>query len=51
MLGPILLSLHNLRFYQKLMASIREAIAQGVFDQWAQQRLGRYAVFRPAKKN
>jgi queuine tRNA-ribosyltransferase len=51
MLGPILLSLHNLRFYLKLMASIREAIAQGVFGQWAQQQLGRYAAFRPAKKN
>lgn len=32
MLGPMLLSLHNTRFYQRLMADIRSAIRCGGFD-------------------
>jgi queuine tRNA-ribosyltransferase len=35
MLGPILLSLHNIRFYQRLMADIRLAIAEGRFGEFA----------------
>jgi len=31
MLGPILVSLHNVRFYQRLMEDIRRAIAAGTF--------------------
>jgi queuine tRNA-ribosyltransferase len=31
MLGPILLSLHNLTFYQRLLASARQAIEQDRF--------------------
>jgi queuine tRNA-ribosyltransferase len=31
MLGPILLSLHNVRFYQRLMADVRLSLAQGRF--------------------
>jgi queuine tRNA-ribosyltransferase len=31
MLGPVLLSVHNIRFYQRLMADIRQAIAEGNF--------------------
>lgn len=31
MLGPILGTLHNLRYYQRLMAQMREAIARGTF--------------------
>jgi queuine tRNA-ribosyltransferase len=34
MLGPILASVHNIRFYQRLMADIRQAIGAGVFDQF-----------------
>jgi len=34
MLGPILLSLHNVRFYQRLMSDIRRAIGQGRFDEF-----------------
>jgi queuine tRNA-ribosyltransferase len=34
MLGPILLSLHNIRFYQRLMADIREAIRSGRFTEF-----------------
>jgi queuine tRNA-ribosyltransferase len=31
MLGPILVSLHNIRFYQRLMADVRRAIGAGTF--------------------
>jgi queuine tRNA-ribosyltransferase len=34
MLGPILVSVHNMRFYQRLMADIRGAIATGRFDEF-----------------
>lgn len=34
MLGPILVSVHNIRFYQKLMADIRKAIEEGRFAQF-----------------
>jgi len=34
MLGPILLSMHNIRFYQRLMADIRRAIRDGVFEEF-----------------
>jgi queuine tRNA-ribosyltransferase len=34
MLGPILVSVHNIRFYQRLMADIRRSIACGDFDRW-----------------
>ncbi len=39
MLGPILLSLHNIRFYQRLMAAIRESIEKKEFNDWAQQQI------------
>ena len=32
MLGPVLGTLHNLRYYQRLMAQMREAIAGGTFQ-------------------
>jgi queuine tRNA-ribosyltransferase len=35
MLGPILVSVHNMRFYQRLMADIRRAIDEGRFDEFA----------------
>jgi queuine tRNA-ribosyltransferase len=31
MLGPILLSVHNMRFYQRLMADMRRSIGEGTF--------------------
>jgi len=37
MLGPILASLHNLAFYQRLMAEIRQAIKRDEFDKWAER--------------
>lgn len=36
MLGPILVSLHNIRFYQRLMADIRNAISAGRFSEFMQ---------------
>ena len=38
MLGPILLSQHNLYFYQRLMADLRAAIATGQLDAFAAAR-------------
>jgi queuine tRNA-ribosyltransferase len=35
MLGPILVSVHNIRFYQRLMADVRQAIGEGRFDDFA----------------
>jgi queuine tRNA-ribosyltransferase len=34
MLGPILVSLHNVRFYQRLMADLRRAIAEGTLAEF-----------------
>jgi queuine tRNA-ribosyltransferase len=34
MLGPILVSVHNMRFYQRLMADIRSAIGRGTFEEF-----------------
>ena len=36
MLGPILVSVHNIRFYQRLMEDIRRAIAAGTFGLFRQ---------------
>ena len=44
MLGPILLSIHNLRFYARLFARLREAIGAGRFAAEAQGLLDRYYV-------
>ncbi|MDP9175587.1 MAG: tRNA guanosine(34) transglycosylase Tgt [Planctomycetota bacterium] len=32
MLGPVLVSVHNIRFYQRLMADLRLAIVEGTFE-------------------
>jgi queuine tRNA-ribosyltransferase len=39
MLGPILLSAHNLTYYQRLMAGAREAIAANRFASYCQDRI------------
>jgi queuine tRNA-ribosyltransferase len=46
MLGPILLSLHNIWFYQRLMAEIRVNIEKNRFNEWAAQKLKRYEIFK-----
>jgi len=35
-LGPILASVHNIRFYQRLMQDLRQAIREGTFQQFRQ---------------
>jgi queuine tRNA-ribosyltransferase len=51
MLGPILLSVHNIRFYQRLMADIRRAISEGHYDEFLSNdprcRLGLPTPARP----
>lgn len=37
MLGPVLVSVHNMRFYQRLMADIRGAIGQGTFAEFVRR--------------
>jgi queuine tRNA-ribosyltransferase len=39
MLGPILLSIHNLTYYQRLMADARAAISAGRFEEFRQAKL------------
>ena len=41
-LGAQLNTLHNLRFYQRLMSDIRSAVAEGRFDQYARDFYARY---------
>jgi len=45
MLGPILLSIHNLRFYQRLMVTIRRKIETGTFADWAERKITEYGTF------
>ena len=42
MLGPILLSIHNLRFYQRLMMGIRKSLERGDFAEWAAHQIVKY---------
>jgi queuine tRNA-ribosyltransferase len=42
MLGPTLLSLHNISFYLRLMADARRAIADGRFAAFRAERLARW---------
>ncbi len=42
MLGPILVSLHNIRFYQRLMAKIRQMLEKNEFSDWAEENLKKY---------
>jgi len=39
MLGPILVSIHNITFYQRLMGEIRQRIETGTFCDWAEQQI------------
>ncbi|MCS7236744.1 MAG: tRNA guanosine(34) transglycosylase Tgt [Thermoguttaceae bacterium] len=41
LLGPVLVSLHNVYYYQKLMAECRRAIDRGVFREFAQDAIAR----------
>jgi len=46
MLGPVLLSIHNLAFYHRLMAEVREAIREGRFDRFRLEFVSRYLAGR-----
>ena len=39
MLGPILLSLHNLQYYHRLLAEARKAIEADGFEEFRQKKL------------
>ncbi|MDX1460016.1 MAG: tRNA guanosine(34) transglycosylase Tgt, partial [Xanthomonadales bacterium] len=41
MLGPMLATIHNLHYYQQLMAGLREAIEEGRFPAYAAEALSR----------
>jgi queuine tRNA-ribosyltransferase len=43
MLGPHLATVHNLTFYQQLMAGLRKAIEEGGLEEYARQFLDTYA--------
>lgn len=45
MLGPILLSTHNIRFYERLMAGIRKHVKIGDMSAWGEEKLGKYRIF------
>ena len=49
-LGATLLSLHNLRFYIRLVDGLRAAIVDGEFDAFKQDFLGRYRAGVPASQ-
>lgn len=42
MLGPILLSVHNLTFYQRLLADARQAIRESRYEAFAREKLNRW---------
>jgi queuine tRNA-ribosyltransferase len=48
MLGPILLSIHNIRFYLRLMAKIRSLIEENRFAPWADTQMNKYSCYPPS---
>ncbi len=44
MLGPILLSIHNITYYQRLLAEARRAIAEGRFAEFCHEKRQRWAA-------
>jgi queuine tRNA-ribosyltransferase len=45
MMGPILTTIHNLRFYQRLMGEIRLQIEKGTMAQWGSKLLDRMSAW------
>jgi len=41
MLGPILLSVHNLTYYQRLIQRARDAIRQGRFSEFREELIAK----------
>ena len=50
MMGPILATIHNLRFYQRLMSEIRKQIENGEMAQWGNQQLDRMSTWNGQTK-
>ncbi len=48
MLGPILLTIHNLTFYQRLVADARRAIEQARFAEFRDEFIARYRAASPS---
>jgi queuine tRNA-ribosyltransferase len=46
-LGPMLLSWHNVAFFQAMMAAMRKAITEGRFESWRQDMRRRWSVEAP----
>jgi queuine tRNA-ribosyltransferase len=42
MLGPILVSIHNITFYQRLMTEIRRQIKNNTFAEWADEMIEKF---------
>ena len=42
MLGPILLSIHNLTYYARLMADARAAISRDAFEDFFREKLEKW---------
>jgi queuine tRNA-ribosyltransferase len=49
MLGPILLSLHNITFYQRLMNEIRRRIDDQSFAGWAEEQIRFWRAFESSE--
>lgn len=45
MMGPILTTIHNLRFYQRLMSEMRRRIEKGEMAGWGNEQLGRMSAW------
>jgi queuine tRNA-ribosyltransferase len=43
MLGPILLSIHNVTYYQRVVAGARQAIAEDRYESYMNERLRGWA--------
>ena len=50
MLGAMLMTEHNLWFYQQVMAGLRDAISAGTLTSWAEAFRARYAAPAPAPR-
>ncbi len=44
MLGPILLSIHNLTYYQRIMQGARDAIESGAYDAYAREKKSGWGI-------
>jgi queuine tRNA-ribosyltransferase len=44
MLGPVLLTIHNITYYQRLMSHTREAIEQGRYLEFFNARMEQYTI-------